>query len=250
MTTMGRKKLFLIDGSAFAYKMRHEFLKQPLRNTKGLNTTLLFMFTDLFFAILEEERPEYLAVFWDSPLPSFRHEIYAPYKNTGERLPLEILEQFFLLEKMVHGFNIPWIQVKHQEAEDVIASYVEQAQLIKDLDVFIVSGEKRLLQLLNSKVFLYQRKGLVSEIWDGEKVKETYGVEATQMKDLLALAGDSSESLPGVAEIGERSVLFLLEEYQTLENALLQAKTIKRKTLRENLLKNPEQIELSQKLTL
>lgn len=243
-----KKKFFLIDGCALAYRSRHEFSKQPLINSKGLNTTTLFLFASTIFSILEEENPFYLAVVFDAPSPSFRHQIYPEYRTTMDQLPAEMIPQFSLIYKMLEAFNIPILSLPGYEADDLISTYVEFGRSLPDLETFIVSGEKNIMQLVGPQVFLYQMKGGAYEIWGADKILEKFSMRPDQMVDFLSLMGDQSDNIPGVPAIGERSACFLLQEYGTLENALTNAKAIKRKNIRENLLRHREMVLLSKQL--
>ncbi|MEK7483135.1 MAG: DNA polymerase, partial [Planctomycetota bacterium] len=245
-----KKKFFLIDGSTFAYRIRHEFIKQPIINSKGMNTTFLLTFVQTLFTILEEENPHYLVAIFDATSPTFRHQLHPEYRTTLEQLPLDILQQMPSLYKLLEAFNIPVIIQQGYEADDILSTYIEQANKIPDLETFIVSGEKNVMQLVNPRVFLYQTKGFSHEIWGVEKIQEKLSLRPDQIVDFLSLMGVPSDHIPGAPDIGERSAFFLLQEYETIENALAHAKTIKRKNIHDSLLKYRETILLSKQLLL
>src|SRR5690349_9247377 len=153
-TTSKRQRLFVIDGAALAYRTYFALANRPLVNSKGLNTSAVFGFTNTLLRLLERERPDYFAVAFDSREPTFRHEIYAEYKATREKMPDELGDQIPYIEKVVRLMNIPFLVQPGYEADDIIGTLVRQAEQ-ENCDCFIVSGDKDFMQLIDDHISLY-----------------------------------------------------------------------------------------------
>ena len=186
---------------------------------------------------------------FDSPKKTFRHERYPEYKATREKMPEEMREQLPYLWKLLKAMKIPTLEQPGFEADDIIGTLAVRANE-KNLDTFIVSGDKDFMQLVNDNIFLYSPSGRQSEIkiYDKSGVKDKWGVPPEMIIDLLGLMGDSSDNVPGVMGVGEKTAVKLLKEYGTLENALDHADEVKNKRAREGLQSGREKALLSQEL--
>ncbi|MFO7890601.1 MAG: DNA polymerase I [bacterium] len=247
---MNKKRLFLIDATALAYRSFFAFISNPLINSKGINTSGIFGFTNTLIKILREEKPYAAACVFDTSAPTFRHKIYTDYKATREKMPDELAEQFPIIKKMVHAFNLPLIEKDGYEADDVIGTLAKKA-VKENLDVLIVGGDKDFMQLIeeNIKMFVMGRgrSGEV-EIIDQQGVVKKVGVTAEKIIDYMALMGDKSDNIPGIPGIGKKTAKKLIVSHGSLENILEKAETLKGEKLKENILDHKQQALLSRKL--
>ncbi len=213
-----RKSLFLIDGSALAYRSYFAFVRNPLINSKGENTSAVFAFTRSLLKILDEEKPDYMAVVFDTPEPTFRHEEFAAYKAQRPRMPDEMSEQLPRIKEVIHALNVPIVELPGYEADDVIATLARRAAE-RGLDVTIVTGDKDLVQLVNDRIRIYNPKtgGKEPEIITRDTASEKLGVQPEQIPDYLGLAGDQVDNIPGVKGIGPKGAVELLKQFGSLE---------------------------------
>ena len=172
-----RKRLYLIDGSALAYRSYFAFIRNPLINTKGENTSAVFGFTNSVFKIIREEKPEYLAVVFDTKAPTFRHEIFKEYKSTRAKMPDEMSEQLPRIREVAEGMNLPILEVDGFEADDLMGTLAKKAK-IEGMEIILVTGDKDFLQLVDEdvKVLNPRRAGEEPEILDRSRVEEKLGV--------------------------------------------------------------------------
>jgi len=241
--------LYLVDGSALAYRAYYAFIRNPLTTTDGRNVSAIFGFTNSLLKILRDEHPDYIAVVFDTPEKTFRHEKYPEYKATREKMPEEMADQISDLKKMSELMDIPIIEYPGYEADDVMGTLANLAEE-EEVDTYLVTGDKDFAQLVNERILLYNTSGSGSDptILDREGVKEKYGVYPEQVIDYMALMGDSSDNIPGVPGIGKKTAKKLIDQYETLDNALEHAEEISGKRAREGLLENRDQAKLSKEL--
>ena len=245
---MPKPRLFLLDGAAVAYRSYFAFIKNPLTNSKGLNTSAVFGFLNILFSLLEKEKPDYFAVIFDSREPTFRHKRYKEYKATREKMPDDMAESLPYIDKAVKALNIPTLVLPGFEADDIIGTLVKRAQK-EGMQSFIVSGDKDFMQLIGPDVKMYNPKRPDDMVVMDEKdVLEKFGVAPDRVIDVLALMGDASDNVPGVPGVGEKTATALIQEYGSLDNLLDNADKITKPKLRESLLKNRPLAELSKEL--
>jgi DNA polymerase-1 len=244
------EKLFLIDGSALYYRSYFAFIRNPLINSKGENTSATFGFLNTMLKILDEEKPEYTAIIFDTSKPTFRHEVYAGYKATREKMPDEMRAQYPRLVDTLNKLNFVLLEKDGYEADDIIGM-LSKKFAGKNLDVFIVSGDKDMAQLVNNHVFLYAtgKSGSPPEILDAKKVTQKYGVKPEQIIDWLALMGDASDNIPGVPKVGGKTAAKLLEDFKSIQGIYENIESMKQSALKDNLVNNREQAFTSQHLT-
>ena len=244
-----RKRLFIIDGYAMLYRSHFALIRNPLINSKGMHTSALFGFMNQVLKLLRKEKPDYLMAAFDTSKKTFRHEMYPEYKATREKMPEEMKAQLPYLWKLLKAMKIPTLEEPGFEADDIIGTLAVRANE-SNLDTFIVSGDKDFMQLVNDNIFLYSPSGRQSEIkiYDKIGVEDKWGVPPEKIIDLLGLMGDSSDNVPGVMGVGEKTAVKLLKEYGTLENALDHADEVKNKRAREGLQSGREKALLSQEL--
>lgn len=244
-----RKTLFLIDGYAMLYRSHFAFIRNPLMTSYGLPTSALFGFSNQVLNLIKKENPDYIAAVFDTAKKTFRHEKYPEYKATREKMPEELREQLPHLWDILNAMQITTLSKSGFEADDIIGTLAQWGSE-DELDVFIVSGDKDFMQLINDHVFLYTSNGrnFEAQVIGREGVIEKWGVPPEKMIDLMGLMGDSSDNIPGVAGVGKVSAKKLILEYGSLEASLDNAEKISNKRVREGLLNNRENAVLSKEL--
>jgi DNA polymerase-1 len=214
-----RKRLYIIDGYGLIYRSYFAFINRPLRDGEGKNVSALFGFFNTLLMLLRDYRPDYLVVAMDTKGPTFRHEMYEPYKANRDAAPPDLHEQVPRIIEVLEALGIPQISKQGVEADDIIATLCENAKRF-DIESIMVTGDKDLLQLVDFHTFALRppKKGETSYRLFGEKeVEEEFGVAASQIVDYLSLLGDSSDNVPGVSGIGEKGAVKLLQEYGDLD---------------------------------
>ena len=244
-----KKRLFLIDGSALAYRSYFAFIRNPLINSKGENTSAAFGFASSILKILREENPDYIGVVFDTKAPTFRHEIYKEYKSTRAKMPEEMVSQLPRIMELVKALNIPLLEMDGFEADDLIGTLARRAKG-KGLEAILVTGHKDFLQLVDEdiKVLNPRKSGEEIELYDINMVKEKLGVPPEKVTDLLGLMGDSSDNVPGIPGVGEKTALELIQKFRDLEGVLANADKVKRKNVSKNLKEHADLARLSKKL--
>lgn len=237
------KKLILIDGYSFLF--RAFFAIRNLTRKDGTPVGGLYGFSRMLIKIITEIEYTHIAVVFDSGEKTFRNEIYSEYKATRPPCPPELLPQFPLVRDLVKVLNIVSLEKVGYEADDIIATYAKKAEK-EDFDVVIVSSDKDLMQLVDDKVLMFD--GLKNEFIDTEKVKEKWGVEPKKVLDVLTLMGDASDNVPGVAGIGQKTAIELINQYGDVENLMKHLDEIKQNKRRETLKNSINEIKLSKKL--
>ncbi|MCY3719153.1 MAG: DNA polymerase I [Anaerolineaceae bacterium] len=211
-----RERFVIIDGHALAYRQYFALPVQAFRTRAGEPTNATYGFTRTLLDLLLGEKPEYLAVSFDRGL-SGREELYEEYKGTREKMPDDLRSQIERIEEMVQAFNIPVLAQEGYEADDVIGTVVRLVA-DEDLDVLIITGDRDILQLLSERVNvqLPGRRGQKDVIWTLQAFRGHYGLEPWQLVELKGLMGDSSDNIPGVKGIGEKSGTTLLQQFESI----------------------------------
>lgn len=242
------ERIFLLDGMALAYRAYFAFISSPLKNSRGENTSAVFGFTNAVLKILNDEKPEYISCVFDTPEPTFRHRRYADYKATRDKMPDDMASQLGDLKDICRAMGVPVIELPGYEADDLIGTIARKAARSK-LPVFIVSGDKDFTQLVEPFVRLYNpgKRDTPSEIIDAEGVRNRYGIGPEQITDILGLMGDSSDNIPGVNGIGEKTAVKLIMEFGSIEKLYENIDTLKGKQ-KENLIRDRENAFLSKEL--
>ena len=242
---------YLIDGSGYIF--RAYYALPPLsRKSDGLPTGAVIGFCNMLFKLLEDskstdnkERPTHFAVIFDSARKNFRNEIYAEYKSNRSDAPDDLIPQFEYIRKSVLAFNLPSIELLNYEADDLIATYSDQ--IIADGGkVTIVSSDKDLMQLYKKNIRIYDP--MKNRFINNDDIEKKFGVPPSRVIDVQALAGDSSDNVPGVPGIGVKTAAELINKYGTLENLLTKAQEIKQNKRRETILENKDKARISKKL--
>ena len=244
-----KKRLYLIDGYAMLYRAHFAMIRNPLINSKGMHTSALFGFINQIMKLINNEKPDLMIAAFDSSKKTFRHEKYPEYKATREKMPDEMIGQLPYLWKILQSMDIPTLEEPGFEADDIIGTLATKAPC-DEFEVFIVSGDKDFMQLINENIFLYAPSGRQADIriYDRSGVIDKWGVPPEKIIDLLGLMGDSSDNVPGVPGVGEKTAVKLINEYGSLEKSLENANEVKNKRAREGLLNARSEAVLSKEL--
>ncbi len=242
-------KIVLIDGHSIIHRA---FYGVPdLTNAEGLHTNGIYGFLNIMFRILDEEKPDYLAVAFDLGAPTFRHKMYEPYKGTRKGMPDELREQVPVLKELLTSMGIPLLMLEGYEADDLLGTVARKSEA-EGLDTVIVSGDRDLLQIATDRIMIRMpktKRGTTEiENYHAQDVKEAYEVTPAQIIELKALMGDSSDNIPGVPGIGEKGATALITAYGSIENAYAHVEEIKQKRTREALRDHYDMAVMSKKL--
>jgi DNA polymerase-1 len=243
------ERFFIIDGMAIAYRAYFAFINRPLINSKGMNTSAIFGFVNTLEKILGEEKPDHIAVAFDTPHPTFRHERFAEYKATREKMPEDMIAQLPYLKTIVQAYNIPVLELPGWEADDVIGTLARRAEQ-EELECFLVTPDKDYMQLVSDRIRLY-KPGKAADSWeivDIEGVRQKFGVRPDQVIDVLGLMGDQSDNIPGVKGIGEKTAIPLVQEFGSIPAIYENLARIPKPGLRAKLEEQKAEAELSREL--
>lgn len=243
------ERLFLLDGMALAYRAYFAFISRPLINSKGMNTSAIYGFTTALMRILDDEKPEHIAVVFDTKGPTFRHEMYKEYKATREKMPEDMASQMNLLKDVVRAFNVPVIEQPGFEADDVIGTLAKRAEK-ENVLTYMVTGDKDFMQLISPliKILRPGKGGDDAEVVDETGVLQKFGVEPERVTDVLGLIGDTSDNVPGVPGIGEKTAIPLIQQYGSIESLYENIEKIPQRGVRDKLIKNKDLAFLSKQL--
>ena len=222
-----------------------------LTNSEGKHTGAVYGFLNILFRILEEEKPQYLTVAFDLHAPTFRHKIYDAYKGTRKPMPEELREQVPLIKEMLGAMNVNIVTLEGYEADDILGTLARRSEE-KGMDVTILSGDRDLLQLATDKVMIRLprtvRGKTTIEDFHTEQVIEKYQVTPPQIIDLKALMGDSSDNIPGIPGVGEKTATKIIGQFGTVENAHDHLEEIKPNRAKESLRDHYDMAQLSKTL--
>ena len=243
------KKLFLLDAYALIYRAHFAFTKTPRINSKGLNTSVPFGFTNTLLEVIQKQKPTHIGVAFDTTARTFRDDIYAEYKSTRQETPEDIRYGIPKCKEIILVFNIPILELDGFEADDIIGTLATQA-CRQGFEVFMMTPDKDFGQLVNDCVYLYKPAymGNAVDILGVKEVCEKWDIEnVSQVTDMLGLQGDTSDNIPGVPGIGPKTAAVLLKKYGSVENIVAHAGELKGKQ-KELLEQYGEQAVLSKKL--
>ncbi len=236
-------EIYLIDGSAYIYRAYHAIA--PLNNSSGLPTHAVYGFTTILRRIIRERQPRCLAVAFDTKGPVFRHKLYDQYKANRPPMPDDLAVQIPYIRKIAQAYNIPSLEHKDQEADDLIASVTDRL-VKKGCRIVIVSGDKDLLQLVSDSVSMWDP--MSDRVMTPESVSRKYGITPDKLLDYFALTGDSSDNIPGVPGVGPKTAEKLISQFGTLEGLYGQVDTMKSSKMKERLIEHKDDAFLSRKL--
>jgi len=246
---MAEKKLFLLDGNALVYRAHFAFITRPLINSKGLNTSAITGFVRTLWDLLVNQKPTHIAVAFDPPGGTFRHDFFPDYKAGREETPEDIKIAFPYIRSIVEAFNIPIVEVPNYEADDTIGTLSKQAEK-EGYTVYMVTPDKDYAQLVSDNIFMYKpsRQGNGVDILGKKEILEKWDIDdVLKVIDVLGLQGDKVDNIPGVPGIGPKTAVKLLKQFGTLEGILAGTEELKGKQ-KENLENFSEQARLSYRL--
>ncbi len=243
------RKLVLIDGHSI---LNRAYYGVPnLTNAQGLHTNGIYGFLNILFKILEEEKPDFLAVAFDVHAPTFRHQMYEAYKGTRKPMPEELVEQVPVMKEVLKAMNVVMVEREGLEADDILGT-LAKAAAAEGIQVSLISGDRDLLQIADTriKIRIPKTKSGRTQIEDyyPEDVEAAYHVTPQQFIDLKALMGDTSDNIPGVPKVGEKTATELMVQFGSLENIYAHVEEISKKSIRESLKANRELADLSKAL--
>ncbi|HEX7572701.1 MAG TPA: 5'-3' exonuclease H3TH domain-containing protein, partial [Bacteroidota bacterium] len=212
------ERLFLLDGMALAYRAYYAFISRPLINSKGENTSAIYGFVTALMKILDEEKPDHIAVVFDTKEPTFRHRLFPEYKATRQKMPEDMAAQMDRLKEVVRAFNTPLLELPGFEADDIIGTLARRAEK-EGVLTMMVTGDKDFMQLISPMIKMYKpgKSGGDPELVEESGVREKFGVTPDRVIDVLSLTGDTSDNVPGVPGVGEKTAIPLIQKYGTLE---------------------------------
>lgn len=243
------EKIVLIDGHSI---LNRAFYGLPdLTNSEGLHTNAVYGFLNILFRTLEEEQPQYLAVAFDVHAPTFRHQMYADYKGTRKPMPSELREQVPMLKEVLRAMDIELVEKAGYEADDILGTLAERCEK-EGMEVTVVSGDRDILQLASDRIMIRMPKTVrgktTIENYHAKEVLERYQVEPKQIIELKALMGDTSDNIPGIPGVGEKTATKLIVEYGSIENAYVHVEEIRPNKAKESLKNNYDLAVMSKKL--
>lgn len=243
------KTLFLLDAYALIYRSYYAFINNPRITTTGINTSATFGFCNFLLELLELEKPTHIAVVFDPEGPTFRHEMYAPYKAQRPPMPEDLRKSVPYIKKIIHGLGIACIDAPGYEADDLIGTLAKKAEK-EGYTVYMITPDKDYAQLVSEKVFMYKpgRSGNKSEVWGIPEVLDHFGIERVdQVIDILGLMGDTADNVPGCSGIGPKSAASLVYKYGDIDGIYAHIDELKGKQ-RQNLLDCRPTVHLSRTL--
>jgi DNA polymerase I len=237
-----RPRLYLIDGSSYIYRAFYAI--GHLSNSKGLPTNAIYGFTQMLLKVLKDHQPDYIAIAFDSRAPTFRSTVYKEYKANRPAMPENLSLQIPYIKKIVEGYRIATLEAEGFEADDLIGTVAKAME--SKVDVVIITGDKDILQLVSDGILVYDTmKGKKFGI---DEVMERFGVKPAQVVEVMGLAGDAIDNIPGVPGIGEKTAMALIKTFGSIDNLLAHVDQVPQAKLREKLVTHGEVAKLSREL--
>ena len=249
ITAPAEKKLFLLDAFALIFRAYYAFIKNPRMNSKGVNTSAVFGFTNALLDIIRNEQPTHIAVVFDSPGDTFRTEQYPAYKANRDETPEDIIRSIPFIHQVLEGLQVPAIQLQGYEADDLIG-YIAKKAAEDGYTVYMMTPDKDFGQLVTEDVKMFRpgRGGNPPEVWGPAEVCAQFGVDRPlQIIDLLGLMGDAADNIPGIPGVGAKTASKFIKQYGSLEGLLENSGELKGK-MREKVEANVEMAHLSKQL--
>ncbi len=245
----GKKLFVIVDSMALAYKSYFAHINRPLSTSSGEPTSAIYGFMTQLFKIMTDTKPDYLLIAFDAKEKTFRHDRYENYKSSRAEMPDDMIPQIARIKQIVEALDLPLLIMPGYEADDIIGTAVKQAEK-RGLFSYAVTPDKDFVQLVTENVNLIKpgKQGDKWEIIDKERVIKDYGFEPIYMIDYLALVGDSSDDIPGVAGIGPKTATPLIQRFGTIENIYNNLDKIEKESVRKKLEANRENAFLSKEL--
>jgi DNA polymerase-1 len=243
------KKLFLLDAYALIYRAHFAFTKNPRINSKGMNTSVAFGFTNTLLEVLTKQKPTHIAVAFDAPGKTFRDEIFKEYKATRQEMPEDIRTGIPIVKEIIRGFNIPILEISGYEADDIIGTLALKAAG-QSFDVYMMTPDKDFGQIVRKNIWLYKPAymGNSVDILGPKEVCEKWDIkDVSQVIDILGLQGDTSDNIPGIPGVGPKTAADLIKQFGTVEDVVKNSDKLKGK-LKERVIEFGQQALLSKQL--
>ncbi len=238
-------QFYIIDGSSYIYRAFYAI--RELSNSSGLPTNATYGFTKMLLKIIHEKKPDYLGIAFDAKGPTFRSKIYAEYKANRPPMPDLMRPQIPYIHKMVKALQIPFLEKSGLEADDLIGTLAHLGEAA-GLQVVIVTGDKDMNQLITPNITVYD--SMKDRVLTEAGIQEKFGIAANQIVDMMGLMGDTSDNIPGLPGVGQKTAIKLIQEFGSIKNLLEHTADVKRPKLRETLESQKELALLSRKLVL
>jgi DNA polymerase-1 len=238
-----KPSLYLIDGHSYIYRAYYAI--RGLSNSKGFPTNAIYGFTNMLLKIVKDKKPDYVAIAFDSPVPTERHRLFEAYKAQRPKAPNELVGQIPYIKKIVNAFRIPVLEMEGYEADDILATIARRGEK-EGFDVTIVTGDKDIFQIVGPNIRTYDT--MKDRVYEEKDVMEKLGVGPDKVVEVMGLMGDAIDNIPGVPGIGEKTAVELIKEFGSIENLLKNLENIKKPKLKEAIKENTELARLSHKL--
>ncbi|KPJ74860.1 MAG: DNA polymerase I [Deltaproteobacteria bacterium SG8_13] len=238
-----KKKLYLIDGTAYVYRAFHAI--RSLSNSRGMPTNAVFGFTRMLIKLMQDRQPEYAVMLFDAKGPTFRHERFPQYKANRPPMPEDLVAQLPIIKEVTQGFNFPVLEMPGFEADDLIGTLARHAAAA-GFDVVMITGDKDFVQLITDQATVWDP--MKDEALDRKGVEEKFGLQPNQMVDVMGLCGDAADNVPGVPGIGMKTALSLIQEFGSMDNLYERLESISREKQRRKLVDYKDQALLSREL--
>lgn len=235
--------LYLIDGNSYFYRAYHAI--RGLTNSKGFPTNAIYGFTNMILKIIREKKPDAIAIAFDSPVPTERHRIYEQYKAQRPETPNDLVIQIPHIKEIIKAFNITSFEIPGYEADDIICTIAKKAAS-QNIDVFILSGDKDMMQAVGNGIKIYDP--MKDVIIDENHVKERFGISPERLPEIMAITGDTIDNIPGVKGIGEKTAKELLSKASSLDELINHPEKIENERIRKLIMENIENIKVSRTL--
>lgn len=241
--------LIIVDAHALAYKAYYALLQQNLKNSDGMPTGAIYGFFRMLFKLLNEYKPKYIAITWDPPEKTFRHEIYTEYKANRKPMPDDLIYQIETIKEFLKKIGFPIIISNNYEADDIIGTLVEKFK--NKYKIILLTGDKDCYQLLDKNVLMLRGTKGVSEFIEItlDYLKKENGITPEEVPDYMALVGDTSDNIPGAKGIGPKTASELIKKYKTIENLYNHLDELK-STIKQKLIESKDNVFLSKKLCI
>jgi DNA polymerase-1 len=233
----------LLDSNSLIYRAYFALINTPLTTSKGELVNAVFGFWSIVLRGFQDVKPDYVIAAFDLAGPTFRHEAYTEYKATRRAMPDDLRDQFPIVRQLIEAFGIPIYQLQGFEADDVIATLVRQAE-DREVETTIVSGDLDLLQIVSDQTTLMTTRGGVAQtaFYDPAKVMERYGLRPEQMVDFKALKGDTTDNIPGIAGVGEKTAAKLVQDWASVDGIFEHIADVQPEKLRIKLEENRDEV--------
>lgn len=243
--------LFIIDGHSMIYRAYYAFIRNPLVNSKGFNTSGVFGFLRMLFRLMKRFSPKRLLVSFDTGKPNFRHALFKEYKSTRKKMPDDLIPQVPYIKKITALLGIPQVEIEDYESDDAIAGLARAAKK-HGMTSYIITKDKDLLQTVEEKIYVLQpestKEGEDFILMDNGKIRELYHIPPGQLIDYFALTGDASDNIPGVKGIGPKNALDLIRQFKSIDGLYADLKSVKNPRLKSILEKGKDSAFLSRRL--